>query len=77
MQLPPFLMARPFRPFVVRLSDGRRFEVSHPESASVYLGGLGFWVVLPSGQLEFVEGDAVTSLHSADIVDPSEFVRDD
>jgi hypothetical protein len=79
MQLPPFLdflMARPFRPFVVSLADGRRIEVNHPEAATVYLGGLGFWLMLSSGQMMFVEGDAVTSIHSAGAVNPSDFVRD-
>jgi hypothetical protein len=80
MQLPPFLsfiLATPFRPFVVSLSDGRHFNVTHPEAATVYHGGLGFWLLLSSGQMMFVEGDAVTSIHSAGVVNPSEFVRDD
>lgn len=80
MQLPPFLsflLARPFRPFVVSLNDGRRVEINHPEAATVYLGGLGIWLMLSSGQMMFVEGDAVTSIHSAGVVNPSDFVRDD
>lgn len=80
MQLPPFLnflFARPFRPFVVSLWDGRRVEVTHPEAVTLYHAGLGFWLLLSSGQMMFVEGDAVTSVHSAGIANPSDFVRDD
>jgi len=79
MELPPllnFLFARPFLPFDVMLTDGRRIPVTHPESVTVYLGGLGIWLMLPSGQMEFIEGYAVTSIRSAGIVNPSDFVRD-
>jgi hypothetical protein len=31
--------AQPFRPFVVRLADGRSFEVRHPELISCSLNG--------------------------------------
>jgi hypothetical protein len=77
MQLPPFLIflfARPFRPFFIHLSDGRSAVVTHPESVSVYTGGLGLWLVLPSGQVQFIEGDAVVSVTSAEEADPSEFI---
>ena len=76
MQLEPFLnfvLRRPFRPFRVHLADGRRITVKHPESVTVYAGGLGFWRLLPSGQMEFIEGDAVTSVRSADVADPTDF----
>lgn len=76
MQLEPFLnfvMRRPFRPFRVHLSDGRRITVRHPESVTVYVGGLGFWHLLPSGRLEFIEGDAMTSVRSAGVADVADF----
>jgi len=78
MQLEPlliFLLARPFEPFELFLNDGRRIGISHPESASVYQGGLGLWVALPSGQMEFLEGDAVTSVRSTRSANPSDFIR--
>ena len=79
MELPPFLaflMARPFRPFEVRLVDGHRVKIVHPESVTVYLGGLGFWHVLPSGKMEFIEGNAMASIRSAGVVDSSDFIRE-
>ncbi|HYE21411.1 MAG TPA: hypothetical protein VEA69_23390 [Tepidisphaeraceae bacterium] len=76
MQLPPllrFLFARTFKPFDIYLSDQRRFRITHPETAIVHQGGLGLWVMLPTGQLEFIDGDAVTSFQSSGVVDPAEF----
>ena len=31
--------AQPFRPFLVKLADGRRFEVRHPENVSCSTNG--------------------------------------
>jgi hypothetical protein len=76
LQLEPFLnfvMRRPFQPFRVHLCDGRRVTVRHPESVTVYRGGLGFWHLLRSGRLEFVEGAAVTSMRSAGVADVADF----
>jgi hypothetical protein len=58
------------------LIDGRRISVTHPEIATVYLGGLGIWISHPSGQMEFIDGDAVSSFRSAGVVDPSDFIRE-
>ncbi len=77
MQLGPFLiflMARPFAPFKIFLKDGRRLSVTHPESVSVYHGGLGLWSARPSGQMEFIEGDAIVSVQTIGDADPSDFI---
>jgi hypothetical protein len=69
-------MSRPFVPFEVFLKDRRRVVVTHPESISIYFRGLGFWYVRPSGQVEFIQGDAVTSIRTLGEADPSEFIVD-
>ncbi len=66
-------MRRPFRTFHLRLSERSRMTITHPESVSIYMGGLGFWRLLPSGQIEFIEGDAVVALQSADVADAADF----
>jgi len=79
MQLPPFisfLLARRFEPFEIFLVDQRRIRISHPESATIYHGGLGIWVTLPTGQLEFIDGDAVTSFGSSGVVNPGDFFQE-
>jgi len=79
MQLPPlisFLLARRFEPFEIFLIDGRILKITHPESATIYHGGLGIWVTLRTGQLEFVDGDAVTSFRSSGVVEPSDFFQE-
>jgi hypothetical protein len=79
VQLEPllrFLLAQPFRRFDLFLTDGRRVPITHPESASVYVGGLGLWIVRASGQIEFIEGDAVASVRSAEALDPSDLIRE-
>lgn len=39
------LRAAPFEPFVVQMTDGRRFEVPHPEFAAINRKGTEFYVV--------------------------------
>ncbi len=39
------LRAAPFRPFVVQMVDGRRFEVPHPEFAAINRKGTEFYVL--------------------------------
>ncbi|MBL9213154.1 MAG: hypothetical protein JNL92_22015 [Opitutaceae bacterium] len=39
------LRATPFKPFVVQMIDGRRFEVPHPEFAAINRQGTEFYVV--------------------------------
>ena len=36
------LQARPFRPFVIQMNDGRRFRVPHPEFAAISPNGAEF-----------------------------------
>ena len=36
------LQAVPFRPFVIQMTDGRRFEVPHPEFAAINRKGTEF-----------------------------------
>ena len=43
-QLRELTTARPFIPFVVRMTGGRVFTVKHPENASCDLKGRGLWV---------------------------------
>ncbi len=38
-QLRTLITARPFRPFVIRLTGGRSFNVRHPENAACDLRG--------------------------------------
>jgi hypothetical protein len=39
------LRAAPFEPFVVQMTDGRRFEIPHPEFAALNRKGTEFYVV--------------------------------
>jgi hypothetical protein len=39
------LRAAPFEPFVVQMTDGRRFEIPHPEFAALNRKGTEFYVI--------------------------------
>lgn len=39
------LRAAPFEPFVVQMTDGRRFEIPHPEYAALNRKGTELYVV--------------------------------
>lgn len=70
-----FALARPFLPFDIFLIDGRKLTVTHPENLSLYFADLGFWLTLPDGYLEFIDGTAVVSFRSTEPVDSSEYIR--
>ncbi|MEK6258462.1 MAG: hypothetical protein AABP62_07555 [Planctomycetota bacterium] len=55
--LEEFLSRRPFRPFLVELSTGERFEIDHPRA--VVLRG-GFAVFLgPGTKIHYFDNDSV------------------
>ena len=45
-QLTKLLTAIPFQPFTIKMSDGRSYEVGHPENLAV---GMHFMVLIEPG----------------------------
>ncbi len=56
-------LARPFKPFSLRLSDGREYGVSHPESMIFFQSGRTIVVAAPDDTLEVIDLLLVASLH--------------
>lgn len=54
--------ARPFRPFVLHLADGRTLNVNHPEFLAMLPGGRCIIVVLEDGSHQVVDLLLVVSL---------------
>jgi hypothetical protein len=78
MQLEPFLiflLADPFRPFEISVDNGRTVLVSDPNDVSIYQGGLGLYVALAEDRIEFIEGDAISSLRHIDSRESFNLVR--
>jgi len=44
------------------MNNGRNILVSDPNDVSIYQGGLGLYVALAEDRIEFIEGDAISSL---------------
>ena len=61
-ELRAFLKAEPFRPFDIRLNDGRALPVPHSDFASL---SPDEWqlVVWHQGGFDFVDVGSITSLH--------------
>jgi hypothetical protein len=58
--------ARPFRPFLVRLADGRHFEVTHPENAACSPNGRDMVVYDARGDMHLLEMLTVVELAPAE-----------
>lgn len=54
--------SRPFRPFLIRLADGRSIPVTHPELITAAPGGRTVAVYLPDDTLEIIDVPLVTDL---------------
>jgi hypothetical protein len=61
-QLQIFHLARPFRPFIMHLADGRRLAVGHPELLSTAPGGRSVSVYQPDETSTVVDLTHVTDL---------------
>jgi|GEM_PF-410173 len=60
-----FLNREPFAPFTIRLSDGRRFDVKHPEFVAVHPEVDTMAILfLPRGRFEFICLRNVTGVQS-------------
>lgn len=62
-QFKDFLTARPLRPFVIHMADGRSVEVNHPEMIA-YGGGRIAVVVTPNDRHEVIDLLLVPSLEA-------------
>jgi len=54
--------ARPFKPFVIHLADGRKVPVEHPEFMLAPPSGQTVFVVEPNGDFHFIDIELVTGL---------------
>ena len=61
--LKSFMGARPFRPFLIHLAEGRSVEVSHPEWIT-YAGGRTALVARPDESFEVIDLQLVPSLEA-------------
>jgi hypothetical protein len=57
-ELQSALQATPFRPFTIRMADGRSFEVHHPD----------FLLVGPNGRTAFVYGPSGNEFSIVDVL---------
>ncbi|HZL38616.1 MAG TPA: hypothetical protein VFC78_25130 [Tepidisphaeraceae bacterium] len=71
----PWVMARPFEPFAAFVSDGRRIEVTHPESAMLAEFALALYVFFPGGQVELIDAFHITSIRTISATDPNHYFR--
>jgi len=55
--------ARPFRPFTLRTSDGREYEVRHPEFLAMSPTGRTLVVADTDGTFDHIDVVHVTSIH--------------
>ena len=72
-QFLPFMLSRPFEPFILRTVDGREMWVRHPEEINVSKGGLTASLVHPGGQYEVLDMSLIVSLKTLSPVDPALF----
>ena len=56
------MRAQPFKPFILHLADGRRINVSHPESISLSITGRVAHVFGPDETSHFVDVLMITDL---------------
>jgi hypothetical protein len=57
--------ARPFRPFVLHLADGREIQVRHPELLAIDAADNTAYVIWPPTDFQVVELNLVTSIRRA------------
>ena len=62
-QLKAFISAKPFRPFIIHMADGRSVEVKHPEWIA-YAGGRIALVAKPDETFEIIDLLLVPSLEA-------------
>ncbi len=55
--------ARPFRPFSIRVADGREYSVAHPEFLAVSATGRALVVSTPDDAFEIIDTVMVASIH--------------
>ena len=60
-QLEERLKAKPFTPFTIRMTDGRKTRITHPE-ACAYRGGQVFAYMHPDNRVEVIDLLLVSSL---------------
>lgn len=61
--LTSFMSARPFRPFLIHMADGRTIEVNHPKRI-VHAGGRIALVAKPDESFEVIDLPLVPSLEA-------------
>jgi hypothetical protein len=72
-QLLVFTQSRPFEPFHIFASDGRRVLVQHPEMVLVNKFAQTLWLFHSQGQIEVFDTDHITGLKTIDAVNPDQF----
>ena len=70
-----FCLSRPFEPFYIFLTDGRKIEVGHPEAISIAEYVAFVWIFYPTQQVEVIDVEKITSLKSVGAVNPSNYIR--
>ena len=65
-----FLHATPFRPFRVRLADGRSYEVKHPDYAFLSPSGRLLHVYLNEDDFEMLDVFLILGVETNDAVAP-------
>lgn len=56
--------AEPFQPFTVRLSDGQRLVIEHPEFLAISPTRDTLLVFKPDGNFSIVQADQITALET-------------
>ena len=62
--------SRPFRPFTIRVADGREYQVQHPEFLAFSVTGRTIVVSTPDDVYEIIDTVMITSLHVGDGAKP-------
>ena len=55
--------ARPFKPFIIRVADGREYQVAHPEFMAISPSGRSLVVYTPEDVFEVIDTMMIASLH--------------
>jgi hypothetical protein len=58
------LHATPFRPFIIRMADGKEYRVNHPDFVAAGSDTPNIYVEEPDGTFHFLSALLVTSLGS-------------
>ncbi len=66
-----FLRKRPFETFIIRMNDGRHFEIKHPDFVAIHPEATADVIVfLPKGRFEFIYLKNVSGVESEGSVPP-------